>query len=735
MRRVKFGSVFVLSWAAFFQLLTPLLVAGPVAAPSPDDAMPCPGDAIPHPRVLVTESRLEFLRADMKTNSSRRAIFEKDIKANADRWLKRIITVPEQGGWGHDFCGPDGVLLELPADQQFNPNIPSRSPTTGKKYDSDKIRAARRYFEHVWLTSATRDLALVYAVEQHPEYAGKAAEILLKYTEAYPHFIAGKKGFGFQRFSLGEAVSLIPLAQAYDLIYGSGALNQEQKRRIERAFFWPEAQHLTQSGLNGNWGSWHLSAVGVIGYATGRQRFIDYGLNKFKWQIAGQLGGDGLWPESVHTYHFYPLDGFLSLAEAAANGGDDLFHWQAKPGKGLEAMFDSPLRYMYPTLQLPAINDGWYDAYLPGDQYTVAYRHYRKPEFAWAIRQSEAAGRANDTGTFCDQRYRQFLFGETLPDSIPAPVFKSTNFPVLGIAILRQGSDTPPDREMFLTFHYGPFLGHGHYDKMGATLFACGRPMAPGLGTPGYGSPNIGFFNGVSAHNTVAASRKNQPRTTNSDLVAFLDQPELKLAAAETREAIPGTKWVRAVLLASNYAVVWDKLAGNRAQACDWFFHAAGDKLVLSGATDSRQVDPRRGGEFSQPFMTGARAQESLGNSAQADWFMSGHTGLKMWMLTDTNDLLFTARCPAADGGTMPVVVLRKSGDECEYASVLQPWKGKPGDLQIRADRPDSNTLCLTVIQPTRRDVISFEPARIGFESDAGGPADKKFTMPMSSGK
>jgi hypothetical protein len=147
------------------------------------------------------------------------------------------------------------------------------------------------------------------------------------------------------------------------------------------------------------------------------------------------------------------------------------------------------LWYMYPTLQLPAINDGWYDAWLPIDQYTVAYWHYHQPEFAWAIRRSEEVGRSGVTGDFYDQRYRLFLFGEKFPDKIPAPVFSSTNFPVLGISILRQGSELPVNREMFLTFHYGPFLGHGHYDKMGITLFANGQPLAVRLSDFSAASP------------------------------------------------------------------------------------------------------------------------------------------------------------------------------------------------------------------------------------------------------
>jgi len=732
MRKIEFRRAILGSLTAVLQLGCATLLAGPALMPDPaTGAKPCRYDDIPRPRVLVTESRLEFLRADIQTNAVRRAIYLKDVKANADRWVRRAVTIPEQGGWAHDFCGPDGVLLELPVDQQFDPTVPSRSPTTGKYYNSPKIRAARHYFEQNWLMFAVRDLGLAYAMEPQRAYADRAAEILLKYADAYPHFIAAKKGFGFQQFSLGEAYGLIPLAQGYDLICDSGALSDGQKRHIERDFLWPEAQRLIGAGLGGNWGSWQLSAVGVIGNATGHQRFIDYGVNSFKSQISNQLGEDGLWPESVQCYHFYPLDAFLSFAEAEANCGDDLFHWQARPGQGLEAMFEAPLRYMYPTLQLPAINDGWYDAWLPEDQYAMAWWHYHKPEFAWALHRSEEVGRSGVTGDFYDQRYRLFLFGEPLPNSVPAPVLTSTNFPGLGIAILRQGSDHPVDREMFMTFHYGAFRGHGHYDKMGVTLFANGRPLAAGLGTPGYGSPNIGFFNGVTAHNTIAADQASQPRTSDSQLIAFCDQPELKLAAAETRQAVPGTKWVRTVLLADNYAVVWDDLRGGRPHTFDWFLHAFGDQVTVTGASPDRPAATQKGGEFSYRFITQARARTVAGNNVQADWTMSANLGLKVWMMGETNDALFTARCPASDGTTMPVVVLRKSARDCQFVSVLVPWHTALPDFEVLADHSDTNRTWLTVTQAGRSDLLSCGPTNVEYVCGANRVSPKQIDVPF----
>jgi len=332
-------------------------------------AKPCRYDHMPRPGVLVTPERLAVVRNDiLQKKSERRDFYDKYVKADADLWLKRSITIPEMGGWLHDFFCTEGTMLEIPKDKMFYDDVPDRCPVCGKTYLNDKLLAARKARTHYWLCDAVRNLSIVYAVEGKKEYAEKALEILTKYADSYPHQT-------FMRQTLEEAVVIIPLAEGYDLLYDM--MSEKQRSHIEQNLLWPSAQLLSQSGVGGNWGSWHLSAVGVIGYATRHQRFIDYATEQFKLQIANQLGDDGLWPESVHTYHFYPLNGFLSFVEAAANHGDDLYHWEAKPGKSIQTMLTAPLRYVYPNMRLAAINDGWYDSFLPQDQYVVGYYRYR----------------------------------------------------------------------------------------------------------------------------------------------------------------------------------------------------------------------------------------------------------------------------------------------------------------------------------------------------------------------
>ncbi|HET6455983.1 MAG TPA: alginate lyase family protein, partial [Armatimonadota bacterium] len=520
------------------------------------------------PSVFLNAQELARLRTELKTVEWKREIYEKDlgtprfigsgIKPNADRWLKQDIVIPARSGHYHNFFCDDGTELRVPDD--CKPHAEGYTcPACGKVYKGEKYDAAIRWLIHNRLAVAAFDLGLTYAIENDERYAEKAAEILKKYADAYPGPHTGHTQGGIMYQSLCESVWSIPLAGAYDFIYDSSALSDADKANIEGKLFKPMAQGLVKMGIGGNWGSWHLSAVGVIGYAIRDQELIDYAIKSFKSQIANQLGEDGLWPESVHTYHFYPLGAFLYLAEAAIHNGTDLYHWEAKPGKSLESMFLAPMGYMYPDFRLPAINDGWFNSFMPLSQYELAYARYGDPELAWVVKEGYATRKLHRDGLWA------FLQGKTL-DGYEKPELQSINFPVLGIAILRSPSGN------MMTFDYGPFMGHGQPDKMGITLFANGSLMAADYGTPGYGSASMRWYTSTAAHNTVVVDGKSQARTNERRLTHFGGSPTFEVAEAETEQAYPGVLHKRTVIRVGESFIVIDRLKSEEPHTYDWFF-------------------------------------------------------------------------------------------------------------------------------------------------------------------
>ena len=551
------------------------------------------------PFVLLNQQELATLRDDLAKPGWKADLYRSDrgfaimssgrgVRANAELWLKRAIEIPARGGHFHHFFCADGDRLEVPADQRFVPG-PYRCPQCGKEYRGEKYEAALRRLVHTWLAQAALDLALVAALEHRPDCAAKAAEILSKYAAAYPgpHTDTVTGGMIYQ--SLDESMWVIPLAQAYDLIYAD--LSADARAGIEQ-FLRSVAQGLQRCGTGGNWGSWHLSAVGVVGYAVEDPALVAWATERFKQQIRDQLGDDGLWPESVHTYHYFPLLAFMAFAEAAWHAGADLYHWEAKPGKSLLTMFVTPLQYAYPDLRLPAINDGWFQAFVPPDCYELAYHRTQDPRFAWVLahgyrRGALPAGRVNtDPRDSLRSGLYAFLFGGSIPAQVTPPPATSVNFPVLGICMLRSTNGS------MLSFDYGPFLGHGQRDKMGITLFARGKLWLADYGTPGYGAAILPWYGSTFAHNTIVVDGKSQSPTKENSVKLWLGGPDLEAAQSETKAAYPGVVHTRTVVRLGDYFVLHDRLRSDAVHTYDLYLHSEGKLSLDAGGPESHTVPP-----------------------------------------------------------------------------------------------------------------------------------------------
>ncbi len=653
-------------------------------------ARPCAFEDVARPSVLLDGERLAEVRRELEAPSWRRELYDTGVRANADLWVSREIVIPPRSGHYHHFFCTDGTLLEIPGDQRFTTRE-YRCPACGKVYAGKRYTGGRRHFEHRWLYGACRDLALTGALEQDARYTNKAAEILLKYAEAYPgpHTSPREGGIMFQ--SLDEAVMMIPLAQAYDLVRAAGALDENQCRSIEHGLFWPSAEGLVAMGVGGNWGSWHLCAVGVIGVATRHQRFTDYGVRQFKRQIREQLGTDGLWPESVHTYHFYPLRAFIHLAEACAHAGIDLWGWRADNGNGLEDMFTAPLRYMYPDTRLPAINDGWFDTFLPGTQYEIAYYRYRKPELAWALERCHARlprNQLKEEGEgYAYVEPWALLHGVDLPESPEPPPLKPHDFDHLGIAVLRNDPWTagPP---IMLTFDYGPYLGHGQLDKLGVTLYGLNRLLAADYGTPGYGSEIMPYYHGSTSHNVVVVDRGDQAKTGTRALTLFRREPgddsefacALARPQAQADEVYPGVQWKRSVAVGAGSAAIFDSLRSETAREFDWLFHCEGERLDLPGEANLLPIEAEAG----YPYFSSVQAYACADTATTAVWRLDGGAELWLYIEHGPEAVVFTARCPAETGArTVPAIIVRSRSLRADFSALLMPRGGSGTEAPV----------------------------------------------------
>ena len=636
------------------------------------------------PFVLVNDAELNSLRDELSRPGWKVDLFRAErghpflptgtgIRANAALWLNRQIQIPARGGHSHHFYCDDGDMLELPKNQVFLPG-PYRCPKCGRQYEGEQYEFGLRGMMHQWLSAAVHDLALVAQLERDPAFAAKAAEILLAYAKAYPgpHTAKTKGGILFQ--SLNESMWVIPLAQAYDLIHAW--LTQPEREEIER-FLKTVAEGIRRCGTRGNWGSWHLSAVGVVGYAIQDRAMVDWATKEFRRQMRDELGDDGLWPESVHTYHFFPLTGFVAFAEAAWHAGEDLYRWEAKPGKSLLSMFRAPLNYAYPDLRLPAINDGWFHSFVPPDVYELAYRRSGEPLFAWVLANGYRPDAGPPPGTTGSPEKRArggryaFLFGGEIPVNVETPALQSTNFPVLGICALRSTNGS------MLTFDYGRFLGHGQPDKLAVTLFARGKLWAADYGTPGYTSKILPWYKSTFAHNTVVVDGVSQKRTTENTAQLWLGDSEVEAARSQTAQAYPGVVHTRTVARIRDYFVVVDHLKSEEARTFDFYFRAEG-KLAFNQMKGKPQPI-----EAPVPWIEDLSARKETRHYS-GRW-SANDEGLAFWIGGSGPMTPMSGSCPAESGSRkINLLIARQTAREAEFVAVLAPFSGKPPSLRVK---------------------------------------------------
>lgn len=637
-------------------------------------------DLAERPYVLINERELSVLRRGLIKPGWKSSVYRAEheqrgnvlgppsglgLRQFAASALQKDIAIPDRAGHFHHLFCDDGVRLDPMPDGRFV------CRACGREYTGERYEAAARHLEHNLLARYALALAIVYGIERDKLFARKSAEIILKYARAYPgpHTSPTEGGIFYQ--SLDESVWIIPLAQAYDLIYDSNELSDHEKVEIEDKLFRAAALGLAAQGIDGNWGSWHLSAVGVVGLTTRSADLLSYAIESFAKQLTDQLGEDGLWPESVHTYHFYALRAFVALAEGCSRIGLNLFDWVPAPGKCLAAMFRAPVSYAYPTFQIPAINDGWWRSALPLDLYEIAHRRWDDPLFGWVLKTGYGFG-ARPACSFhreCRSLFERnslyaLLFGRDLPGRLAPPDLVSAHFPGLGTCVLRAGD------EAFLTFDYGPFLGHGHLDKMSITFAAHGQVLVPDYGTPGYGSKIMPWFVGTPAHNTIVVDGRSQEPNLERGLLRFSPGRELQIVEAETLEAYPGVRHFRRVAMVGPAVVVEDIINSDEPHRYDINMRFDGS-LELSEAGMERADAAALAGDYE--YVTFSEAF-----SCPSGWkaIVEGDAGvwLAVFGFHDGGALLAVGDAPASDGASLcQAITSRQVSDNCSFVTILYP--------------------------------------------------------------
>ena len=532
-----------------------------------------------HPFLLATQATFREARARAKRVAWARKALDK-IVADADAALARPVDIPNRGGqWPHWYvCKKDGTRLETAS--------PTRHvcPTCKAVYTGDPYDAVPIMHQHNNNSKAMRTLAMAWQLTGQSRYADRVVEMLLGYTDKYPGYAmhnrhGAVKGVGAkftQRFAggarigaqtLDEAVWLIPVVQAYDMVWSR--LTPGQRARIAEELLRPSAETCLGQAMGvHNIQCWKNSAVGLVGLVLDDSRSIRTAVDQptmgFRAQIAKGITDDGLWYEGSLGYHAYTMSALWPLAVGASNAGIDLFTDRYR------RLYEAPIRLALPDGSSPGFNDsaGGTVQALAAD-YELAYARWQLPMFGRLLRSGERA------------HWQALLWGPAKLPSGPLLPATSDNLPAAGFAVLRTSLGN--DRVDAVAVRYGRHGGgHGHPDKLNIVIHGAGELLAPDPGSIIYGAPLHGqWYRATIAHNTVCVDQINQlgvagkledwkARKVSTRLVASVDGTT-KGVRMRRSLTLRGKRAAQQSVLTDKFEVTADK-----PHTYDWAFHVRG---------------------------------------------------------------------------------------------------------------------------------------------------------------
>ncbi|MFP7298123.1 heparinase II/III family protein [Neobacillus niacini] len=674
-----------------------------------------------HPNAFVGADEVERAKNRVQNVEWAKSYWSK-VKAEADKWLTSDAAVPREGG-GHPtwYLCEDGSALTYDSTKPFQHYCASEDKIyTGSSYD-----AAWRYYRHDELVRALKSLATAYSLSDELVYAKKAKDILLSYAEVYPNYPVQARGGRMYWQTLDEAVSMIDVSHAYDLIHDSGVLTNQEKANIELNFLKPSAHAISEYDMGrSNWQAWHIAAIGMIGFVLGDQELIDFAINSehgFEYLMKESVLRDGFWWEGTIAYHMYALTPLNILAEGAKRWGHDLY-----ANENLRKMFDVPLSYAYPNLTVPANNDGGqYGSTLIGPvspkgfyEYEAAYSHYKKTEYAWLLKQKYGSNNIKREGDFA-----LFKGVDEIPD-VDTPKIESRNFDGVGHAILRSGGTSDQN---YLLMDYGPHGGsHGHPDKLHIDLFGKGHLLAPDFGTPSYGHPAyLSWYKQTISHNTVVVNGASQ-KQSEGELDTFINSPNLKIISAQADQAYDGVEYKRTLILEDEYAIDWFTLSDSEKEhQYDYLLHGLGDfSTELPLEVRSEALGDKDG------YQLLSNSKSTITEDAWEGSWSQGKAGLRIVSLPFGSREVVETYGPGPSNHPnqeTPIVLQRQEGKEAQFVTVLQPTSedsakisaSKTGEHQIAVNlenqtdhmyyRPDAETGSLSIGKVSTASDKSFD--------------------------
>lgn len=662
--------------------------------------------------IQFTNEEVEKLRK--KSKEYPRAI--EKLKQDVEEVFRGEGIIPKTGiaNWTLYYYCPD-CSIQL----QFKRESPNAHicPNCGKIWSGEPYDSAWWGIINNRNYTSVFGMAIIWLATGEKVYADKAIEILMEYAKYYPNYEVhgdipynGPGRAGAQ--TLDEANFQRSFAMAYDIL--SDCMTEEEQAYVRDRMFLPGAQFLLEHRHKQlhNHEVIINSAIAVIGMLFDHPEMIeaalyeDYGI---LYQLEKGMQPNGMWFEGSFGYHFYALTSFFAFEKFALHTKYSNIHH-----KNYKVMMELLCDYMEPDYGIPMLNDTNY-GHLSSmkDLYEFPYREIGGNKLAFVL------------NTYYQKESRDnleaLLYGadEIETDMLPLENFHTTLEPS-GHTILRG-----PDERYLLLKHDRYGGEHDHYDRLGISYLAYGKPVSRDLGTTGYGAKmHYDFYKNTASHNTLVIGEENQS-PVNGTLTRYEEKDGVIYVEAEA-------DWTKPYEMPDSFTIVqWNEenyrtvtmkrkiawtdryfvevfLANGipEGKTADWMMHFSG-KQIEEGAENAVSCEnPFTGKPFT--YLHDMKTEPLKTKGTYEKIYECDGVFTKIYGLLNGQTVMTAAGPDNPSSGEISYLVERRCGKQIVSAHVIESWKKDP-HVQNVEFQIDEDTLFVTVTDyEGKNDTITF---------------------------
>lgn len=514
-----------------------------------------------NPIVQFDRHGLEEMRERYQTKDWAKKEGDGWIKS-ADALLKSDLTVPDGPGWAaaYYFCVEHRTPLVYEGPDKH------RCPIGGEYLEKDwmgvDLDRDYRTNQHARIFRAAKTLARAYALTEDARYSEAVLDILHQYREKYFTFPWLDLDASTETIDRGrvqfakymEAIYMLDLVEAYDILKGLGAVSEQDMADIEWNLLIPASVEMTDYRM----GMIHRQQVITknaltTGLVCGHAPLTAFAMGSHASIF--KLRRHMATTEGIAHGHGYanPLHRQFDMSDMLYRVGVDVFDSSLK-------------RFLWGSLW-------WNVPFNPsryGDVFNKASKHYPDPELRAYARRNLIDGEPAP------------LYGTKLEFGNPP----SVNFPNSGVTLLRR----PWKRgTMDAEFKWGMPDNRGSFSMMSLGLYFGGYRAQSYPGHFPWGSTDLHHNWQIqsASHSTIVVDRRNQSGMKDyfkdhymphASRQIFYEEGEYATSTVAYNDRMyPGVEIWRAVSVLDGAYVVLDIMRSEQEHTYDRWFHGVPD--------------------------------------------------------------------------------------------------------------------------------------------------------------